>query len=145
MKNISKSRLAAFGLIGLAASLFSFFVLDERVYHLTKASDENSREMWLLITDLGSSAWMVAITLSLWAIGLALARVKPENTSWLRISRQSLFVFAAFILPGIFTLIVKGLVGRARPYLFDTEGPSGFDPLSYDSIYASWPSGHLHS
>ena len=142
MKNISKSRLAPFGLIGLTASLFSFFVLDERVYHLTKASDESSHEMWLLITDLGSSAWMVAITLSLWAIGLAMARVKPENTSWLRISRQSLFVFAAFILPGIFTLIVKGLVGRARPYLFDTEGPSGFDPLSYDSIYASWPSGH---
>ena len=142
MKNISKSRFAAYGFIGLALSMISFFLLDERLYHLTRATDESSREMWLLITDLGSSSWMVAVTLPLWLITLGVAKFKPDNPLWIRLSRQSLFVFAAFAISGIFTLIVKGIVGRARPYLFDTEGPAGFNPLSYESIYASWPSGH---
>lgn len=79
MKNISKSRLAIYGFIGFALSMISFFLLDERVYHLTVATDETAREFWLIITDLGSSAWMVAVTLPLWLIGMGLARLKPAN------------------------------------------------------------------
>ncbi|MEK6204332.1 MAG: hypothetical protein N2B02_01690, partial [Amylibacter sp.] len=79
MKNISKSRLATYGFVGFALSMISFFLLDERLYHLTRATDESSREMWLLITDLGSSAWMVAVTLPLWLIALGVAKFKPEN------------------------------------------------------------------
>lgn len=142
MKNISKSRLATYGFVGFVLSVISYFLLDERVYHLTVATDESARQFWLTITDMGSSAWMVAVTLPIWIIGMVIARFKPDNPLWIRLSRQSLFVFAAFALTGIFTLIVKGIVGRARPYLFDTEGPAGFNPLSYESIYASWPSGH---
>lgn len=142
MKNISKSRLATYGFVGFVLSVISFFLLDERVYHLTVATDDSVRQFWLTITDMGSSAWMVAVTLPIWIIGMVIARFKPDNPLWIRLSRQSLFVFAAFALTGIFTLIVKGIVGRARPYLFDTEGPAGFNPFSYESIYASWPSGH---
>lgn len=117
MKNISKSRLATYGFVGFVLSVISFFLLDERVYHLTVATDDSVRQFWLTITDMGSSAWMVAVTLPIWIIGMVIARFKPDNPLWIRLSRQSLFVFAAFALTGIFTLIVKGIVGRARPYL----------------------------
>jgi undecaprenyl-diphosphatase len=80
--------------------------------------------------------------ISLWSISTILSRLIPENPRWNLLGRQSVYVFVAVALPGIFTMIVKGIVGRARPYLFDTEGPFGFNPLSYESIYASWPSGH---
>ena len=142
MQNSSISRLTTYGFLGLALSVLSYFLLDEKFYHLTRSTDDAAREIWNIITDMGSSAWMVAVTLPLWIIALGVARLKPENPRWIKLSRRSLFVFAAFAIPGIFTMIVKGIVGRARPYHFDTEGPTGFNPLSFDSIYASWPSGH---
>ena len=142
MKHKSKSQLAAYGLLGLSLSLISFFTLDERVYHLTRSTDADAREIWLAITDLGSSGWMAIVLISLWSISTILSRLIPENPRWNLLGRQSVYVFVAVALPGIFTMIVKGIVGRARPYLFVTEGPSGFNPLSYESIYASWPSGH---
>ena len=142
MKHKSKSQLAAYGALGFSLSMISFFMLDERVYHLTRATNNDAREIWLAITDLGSSGWMAIVLISLWVFATILARLSPENPRWNLLARQSVFIFAAVALPGIFTMFVKGIVGRARPYLFDTEGPFGFNPLSYESIYASWPSGH---
>lgn len=142
MKHLSKSRLAAYAAIGLSLSLLSFLLLDERVYHLTRVTDKDAREIWLVITDLGSSAWMAIVLISLWVTASILAWFRPENPQWKLLSRQSVFVFAAVALTGLFTMIAKGIVGRARPYLFDTEGPFGFDPFVFQSSYASWPSGH---
>ncbi len=142
MKHLPKSLLAAYGTLGISLSMISFFLLDERVYHLTRATNKDTREIWLVITDLGSSGWMAIVLISLWVVSSALARLAPANPRWKLLSRQSVFVFAAVALTGIFTMIVKGIVGRARPYLFDTEGPFGFDPFVFQSSYASWPSGH---
>ncbi|PCJ74795.1 MAG: hypothetical protein COA53_08350 [Rhodobacteraceae bacterium] len=142
MKHLSKSRLAAYAALGFSLSLLSFFLLDERIYHLTRVTDKDARDIWLVITDLGSSGWMAIVLISLWVTASILAWLRPENPRWKLLSRQSVFVFAAVALTGIFTMIVKGIVGRARPYLFDTEGPFGFDPFVFQSSYASWPSGH---
>ncbi len=142
MKHLSKSRLAAYAALGFSLSLLSFLTLDERVYHLTRVTDEDAREIWLVITDLGSSGWMAIVLISLWVTATILAWLRPENPQWKLLARQSVFVFAAVALTGLFTMIAKGIVGRARPYLFDTEGPFGFDPFVFQSSYASWPSGH---
>ncbi|MCK4861984.1 MAG: phosphatase PAP2 family protein [Rhodobacteraceae bacterium] len=142
MKHLRTSRLAVYAALGLSLSLISFFLLDERVYHLTRVTDKDAREIWLIITDLGSSGWMAIVLISLWTVSSILARITPENPRWKLLARQSVFVFIAVALTGIFTMVAKGIVGRARPYLFDTEGPSGFDPFVFQSSYASWPSGH---
>ena len=142
MKHLSKSRLAAYGALGFFLSIISFFLLDERVYYLTRITDKDAREVWLIITDLGSSGWMAIVLISLWLTASVLGWFRPENPRWKLLSRQSVFVFAAVALTGVFTMIAKGIVGRARPYLFETEGPFGFDPFSFQSSYASWPSGH---
>lgn len=142
MKHTHKHTLVVYALLGFILSLISFFTLDERIYHLTRATTESGREIWLAITDLGSSAWMAVVVIGLWITSTILSKLSPDNPRWNLLARQSIFLFAAVALPGLFTMFVKGIVGRARPYLFDTEGPFGFDPLSYQSIYASWPSGH---
>ncbi len=142
MKHKPLSLLAAYGFLGFSLSMISFFMLDERVYHLTRVTNKDAREIWLAITDLGSSGWMAVVLISLWSISTILARLSSEKSRWELVARQSVFIFVTVALTGIFTLIVKGIVGRARPYLFDIEGPFGFNPLSYESIYASWPSGH---
>lgn len=142
MKHIPKSILAAYAFLGFSLSMISFFMLDERVYYLTRITDKDARETWLMITDLGSSGWMAIVLISLWMTASILAWFRPENPRWKRLARQSIFVFVAVALTGLFTMIAKGIVGRARPYLFDTEGPFGFDPFVFQSSYASWPSGH---
>ncbi|OUS08265.1 hypothetical protein A9Q96_02060 [Rhodobacterales bacterium 52_120_T64] len=142
MKHLPKSKLAKYSALGFALSLISFFLLDERIYHLTRVTDSGARDIWLAITDLGNSGWMAIVLISLWIVSSALARFTPENPRWKRLSRQSVYVFAAVALSGIFTMIVKGIVGRARPYKFETEGPFGFDPFVFQSSFASWPSGH---
>lgn len=123
-------------------SMISFFMLDERVYHLTYATEKSAREVWRIVTDLGDSGWMAIGLILIWILAMVMARFQPESPRWKPLSRQAIFVFVAVALPGIFTLFVKGIVGRARPYLFDTEGPFGFNSGSFESIYASWPSGH---
>ena len=142
MKNTSKKQLTAYGLLGFFLSMTSFLMLDERVYHLTRSTDDEVREIWFKITAMGDSGWMAIVLIALWIISAAMARIAPENPRWKSLSRKSIFVFAAVALPGIFTMIVKAIIGRARPYLFDTQGPFGFNPLSFESTYASWPSGH---
>ena len=142
MKHLPKTLLAAYTGLGFSLSMISFFLLDERVYHLTRVTNKETREIWLMITDLGSSGWMAIALISLWVISSILAHFTPENLRWKLLARQSVFVFVAVAMTGIFTMIVKALVGRARPYLFDSEGPFGFDPFVFQSSYASWPSGH---
>lgn len=142
MKHLPTSRLAVYAALGFSLSMVSFFLLDERVYHLTRVTDEGARDIWLVITDLGSSGWMAIVLISLWAVSSILARITPENPRWKLLARQSVYVFSAVALTGIFTMIVKAIVGRARPYLFESQGPFGFDPFVIQSSYASWPSGH---
>jgi undecaprenyl-diphosphatase len=95
-------------------------------------------------TDLGKSGWF------LWPIGLVLLALAAFDSPALsRISRGVLaawgarlgFVFAAIALPGLFTAIVKRLIGRARPFV---AGPDiwAYEPLAWSARYASMPSGH---
>jgi len=142
MRNLPTSLIAAYGFLGFSLSMISFFMLDETIYHLVLSADEGNRHIWSIITDLGDSAWMGIATVAAWLLGVAMMRMQPDNAVWQKLPRQSIYVFAAVAISGIIVLIVKGIVGRARPYLFDTEGPFGFNSLSFESIYASWPSGH---
>ncbi len=139
MKNLPVMKSAA---LGLVVSMTSFLFLDETVYHLTLVTDDRMRVFWDRITDLGDSALMGIATISVWVLAMFLAQFYPQNPRWKQHARQSVFVFAAVAMPGIAAMIIKGFIGRARPYLYDEIGPFGFDPLSFKSIYASWPSGH---
>ncbi|MEE9455188.1 MAG: phosphatase PAP2 family protein [Paracoccaceae bacterium] len=139
MKNLPVMRFAA---LGFVVSMTSFMFLDEIVYHLTLATEDDMRVFWDRVTDLGDSAWMGVATISAWVLAMLLTRFYPQNPRWKQHARQSIFVFAAVAMPGVAAMIIKGFIGRARPYLYDEIGPFGFDPLSFQSTYASWPSGH---
>lgn len=139
MKNLPTALLAA---SGFALSMISFAFLDETVFHAARATSDQSREIWLIITDLGNSGWMAIVLIATWILSAIMKRVSPANPQWNLLSRQSVFVFIAVALPGVFTMAAKAIVGRARPYLFETEGPFGFAPFILESNYASWPSGH---
>ena len=74
MKTIPKSLLAIYAFAGFSLSMLSIFLLDERVYHLTRVTDKDARQLWLKITDLGSSGWMAIVLISLWVIAALMTR-----------------------------------------------------------------------
>jgi membrane-associated phospholipid phosphatase len=129
----------------IAAILASMFFLD------TTASDWARRLPLRLIetadevSNFGLSGWF------LYPLGIVLLVLAAVMTSSLpRLTQGVLavlvarfgFLFVAIGLPGLFTTIVKRLIGRARPYVGDHDDPFNYVPFGWDPEYASLPSGH---
>lgn len=105
--------------------------------------------VWLLdlfnfVTDFGKGAWV------LWPLGLfyvALAALPRPTT---RMSQAVLaavmvragFLFAAIGLTGLFSSLIKNMIGRARPGVGGSINPFLFDPFHWAPSFASLPSGH---
>jgi undecaprenyl-diphosphatase len=54
----------------------------------------------------------------------------------------SLYVFGAVVVAGLTAGLLKFVIGRARPRLFEQVGPYAFDMFGPGSAWASFPSGH---
>jgi len=98
-----------------------------------------------VITDYGKSGWF------LWPLGLFLALAAAcAGTLSQRLglivaslATRALFLFAAIALPGLFVNLVKGVIGRARPFVGGAADPYLFNPFTWGvPAYASFPSGH---
>lgn len=139
MQNLPLKKITA---ITFVLSAISFLMLDERFYHLVLTEDKGQRKLLKKLTYIGDAEWMLIGSLALYVIGLVMFKFIVKTEIWRTVSNKSLFVFAAVALPGIFASFTKNALGRARPKLFETEGPFGFDFLAFDSDYAGWPSGH---
>jgi undecaprenyl-diphosphatase len=97
-----------------------------------------------VITDFGKSGWF------LWPLGLALLGIAAiaATVALPRMSRLVLasiavrleFLVAAIAVPGIFTNIVKRLIGRGRPFVGGDVDV--YLPFDLRAAYASLPSGH---
>jgi undecaprenyl-diphosphatase len=97
------------------------------------------------ITDAGRSGWVLgplaaAIIAAALISSPALGRV-GQLVLAAAVARAG-YVFMAVLLPGLVVTIVKRIIGRGRPYLFEQGGPFMFQPFGWDPIYASLPSGH---
>jgi len=81
------------------------------------------------------------ISLSLFGSAWAL-----KATSWYRnmllYARRCAFIGSAIALSGTMVVLVKVLLGRARPNEFLKAGEYGFQPFSFEHHYHSFPSGH---
>lgn len=55
---------------------------------------------------------------------------------------QSAFIFGAIAVPGIAINMVKQVVGRGRPRVFDELGAHAYAPFEFSSAFQSFPSGH---
>ncbi len=97
------------------------------------------------ITDFGKSGWF------LWPIGILLLVIaalwSPALPRFTQLVLATIvvrlgFLFIAIGLPGLFTTVIKRLIGRARPFASDTADPYIYLPFGWDQSYASLPSGH---
>jgi undecaprenyl-diphosphatase len=106
---------------------------------------------WLIaifseLTEFGKSGWF------LWPLGILLVVIAAiaalPLTPMSRLVLAALaarleFLFVAIALPGLFTTLVKQLIGRARPFVGGAADAYLYHPLSWQgAAYASMPSGH---
>lgn len=52
------------------------------------------------------------------------------------------YVFCSVVSAVLVTGVLKILIGRTRPILFDALGKTDFEPFVFDSVFNSMPSGH---
>jgi membrane-associated phospholipid phosphatase len=99
-------------------------------------------EVFNEITDYGRGAWpLTPLALLLLASpALCLPRLGLMSRGVLTTMAVRLgFMFSAIALTGLADTIVKRIIGRVRP---SELGPFAFEPFSWRSEFASFPSGH---
>ena len=87
----------------------------------------------------------------LWPVGIAILllfalirfdlplRVRATVTV---LQLRLVLVFLAVAAPGLTVSIVKRVIGRLRPWAFDSQGHLAFNPAAWTPDAASFPSGH---
>jgi len=133
---LARRQIVALYLIMLACLVLGILV-DRPIVRLVHGLDGAPRDVVQAVSNLGQSTWWLLVSFGLF---LYLRYVAV----WRAMAARALFVFTAVALSGIVANLIKILVGRARPkVMFRDEPYYGLDPLSFDSAYHSFPSGHM--
>jgi membrane-associated phospholipid phosphatase len=129
----------------LAAIVVTMLLVDNLGIALQRRLSRPQVDAFDAVTDLGRSSWILV------PLGLAIIALAAVSSPMLGRTRQLVlaaiaarvgFVFLAVAVPGVLVTIVKRLIGRARPYNWESAGPFDFAPLRWHVDFASLPSGH---
>lgn len=94
------------------------------------------------ITDFGRSGWFLfpigGLILLLSVVATPMLDRMSQAVAAMLVVRLG-YVFLAIGLPGLVVTIAKRWIGRVRP---SESGPFAYEPFSWNSNYASLPSGH---
>ena len=136
----------------VAAVLFTCMAIIASMFLLDRTASDWARHLpgWFIeafeqITDFGLSGWFL-YPLGVILLGLA-AVASPASPRlaqgvFAALGARFGFLFVAIAAPGLFTTIVKRLIGRARPYVGGYDNPFLYKPFIWQPAYASMPSGH---
>ena len=97
------------------------------------------------VTEFGKSGWfLVPVGLGLVLVAAFASPALPRFTlQVIGISTARFaFLFTAIAAPGLFVTVIKGLIGRSRPFADGQVDPFLYSPLVWRVDYASLPSGH---
>jgi membrane-associated phospholipid phosphatase len=132
----------------LAICALLIVTLDRPVSEAMRTAAPWVIEIFRVLTDLGKSdGWLwisglLAIALG-WVRWAAVGRMKRALTGWG--AQASLFFFVAVAGSGIVINVLKAIFGRARPRMLERHELYGFEPLTVDPDFHSFPSGHANT
>lgn len=141
MLKTSYSTLLKLFVAGFLLAVFSIFTLDKMVYNFLHAALAEQKNLWEIVTLMGSYNWMIGVTLIAVTAGFVLSFLHPAPILT-KIWRSGLFILLSVAPVAVVAYVLKGTIGRARPYLYDSEGPLSFMPFAYQGMFAGFPSGH---
>lgn len=132
-----------FAVVAANLVVLSFLIFDNPVGAI-RHRDFFTRSLGEIITDFGSSGWILIASAMLFVSGLAssrLARSLKGRFRALYTAQIGAYFFLAVAFSGLTANILKRIIGRARPGQFDDWGAFGFSAFS-GSKFESFPSGH---
>lgn len=133
------------GLIACAAVVSLSLSFDARVAAAAQRLPIGAVIWGSFMSNLGKSGYMFALSIMIGAgayAGRRLRRERDRDAALMALTERAGYVFAVLCCSGLAAQLVKHLVGRARPQLFDSFGAYHFDVLSMKNSLASFPSGH---
>ncbi|MGQ7791632.1 phosphatase PAP2 family protein [Faunimonas sp. B44] len=103
------------------------------------------RRFFQSVTRLGEANWILILSGAVFLAALlrdaSLPRARLRVRRAVRAAAAG-YLFLAVASSGLLVLVLKYLLGRARPRMFETAGPFSFDIVSFDPVWSSFPSGH---
>jgi len=131
-----------------AAAIASMFLLDRTASEWARHLPGWFIEAFEQITDFGLSGWFLyPLGFILLCIAAAAGPAAPRFAQgvFAALGARFGFLFVAIAAPGLFTAIIKRLIGRARPFVGGHDDPFLYKPFIWQPAYASMPSGHATS
>lgn len=131
-------------LLAALVILAGLAVIDEAASRGAIGWPDAWRAPFFLITDYGLSEWVLIPSLVIMILArLAMFPLKGQSRA---VSAEtalvSAFIFAGVAIPGLLTNLLKRLIGRGRPTVYDEVGPFSFQNIVNDWTFQSFPSGH---
>jgi undecaprenyl-diphosphatase len=131
--------------LAIAAAIASMFLLDRQADDWARQLPPGVSSAFAAITNAGLSGWFL-YPLGIATLCLAVA-ISPSMPRFQRgvlaaVTSRCLFLFWAIAAPGLFSTVIKRLIGRARPYVDVHDNPFAYMPFAWRPEYASLPSGH---
>ncbi|MEO6013043.1 MAG: phosphatase PAP2 family protein [Devosia sp.] len=131
--------------VGALAAVLVALPFDRQLSARAQGWPEAVRGALEQITPYGQSDWILYPAGALLLLTLAvqlIVRWKLMRTILWQFASLYAFIFIGVGLPSLFTTLIKRIVGRGRPQLFDEVGALHFQPNWLDWTYQSFPSGH---
>lgn len=140
-------KLAAYekAMLALSVLIFSFLIIDPMILTVARKADLESLRVLRVLTFLGKSGWIlistgVLIVLFAW---MRANQTAPKRYAGYGLAQRLLmFAFATIALAGMASTLLKNILGRARPKLFDQLGAIDFQPFTFEYDFTAFPSGH---
>lgn len=124
-------------LVIFALGAVSAFAVDS---HIAQQSQRASVHQSTVVANAASAVrtlgdpGVVVLSASTWIVGVALHRRAVADAG--------LHTFEATLVSGAVTGVLKGMIGRARPYVVHDSNAFVFHPFRVNGAFASFPSGH---
>ena len=127
-----------------AAIIILIYALD--AFEIGLMPPRGTAALWPLriATDFGKAGYVLsALIVVLIACLLVLPRLHGTSRAILvSFATRMQFVFIAVLLTICLTELIKGVVGRGRPFVGGAANPFNFSAFAWSEAYASFPSSH---
>lgn len=137
-------RSLAVGTITALIIMALMFLLD--VYEIGLMPPRGTAALWPLriVTDFGKAEYVLWALLGLVVIVALLApRLHGHARAvWLSAGTRVQYVFVTVLLAVLLGEVLKGSIGRGRPFVGGAANAFHFSHFSWSEVYASFPSGH---
>jgi undecaprenyl-diphosphatase len=141
---LSRKAVASF-VLAITAAVASMFFLDRQATDWARQLPQDFRNAFEVITNGGLSGWFLyPLGIATLCLAMAISPSMPRLSRGVlaAVTSRFLFLFWAIAAPGLFSAIIKRLIGRARPYVDVNDNPFTYMPFAWRPEYASLPSGH---